>query len=79
MDKLRKELAFYFFYFSPVKQITITAIWRGHHCQQDGRERFNSKFVEMTVIVYYAPTEHAQEEIKDEFYDQLEQAIGTTP
>ena len=32
----------------------------------------NSKFVEMTVIVCYALTEDAQEEIKDEFYDQLE-------
>ena len=33
----------------------------------------------MTVIVCYAPTEDAEEEIKDEFYDQLEEAIRTTP
>ena len=43
------------------------------------KARFNSKFVKMTVIVCYAPTEDAEEEITDEFYDQLEEAIRTTP
>ena len=32
----------------------------------------------MTVIVCYAPTEDAEEEIKHEFYDQLEKAIRNT-
>ena len=33
----------------------------------------------MTVTVCYAPTEDAEEEIRDEFYDHLEKAIRTTP
>ena len=33
----------------------------------------------MTVIVCYAPTEEAEDEMKDEFYEQLEEAIPTTP
>ena len=31
------------------------------------------------MIACYAPTEDAEEEIKDEFYDQLEEEIQTTP
>ena len=31
------------------------------------------------MIACYAPTEDAEEEIKDEFYDQLEEEIRTTP
>ena len=33
----------------------------------------------MTVIVCYAPTEDGEEENKDQFFDQLETAIRTTP
>ena len=43
------------------------------------KARFNSKFAKLTVIACYAPTEDAEEEIKDEFYDQLEEEIRTTP
>ena len=43
------------------------------------KARFNSKFAKLTVIACYAPTENAEEEIKDEFYDQLEEEIWTTP
>ena len=43
------------------------------------KARFNSKFAKLTVIAWYAPTEDAEEEIKDEFYDQLEEEIRTTP
>ena len=43
------------------------------------KARFNSKFAKLTVIACYAPTEDAEEEIKDEFYDQLEEEIQTTP
>ena len=41
--------------------------------------RFNSKFAKLTVIACYAPTEDAEEEIKDEFYEQLVKEIRTTP
>ena len=43
------------------------------------KARFNSKFAKLTVIACYAPTKDAEEEIKDEFYDQLEKEIRTTP
>ena len=43
------------------------------------KARFNSKFVKMTLIVCYAPKEDAEEEIKDEFYDQSEVSTRTTP
>ena len=40
---------------------------------------FNSKFAKLTIIACYAPTEEAEEEEKDEFYEQLEEEIRTTP
>ena len=40
--------------------------------------RFNSKFAKLTIIACYAPTEEAEEEEKDELYEQLEE-IRTTP
>ena len=39
--------------------------------------RFKSKFAKLTTIACYAPTEEAEE--KDEFYEQLEEEIRTTP
>lgn len=33
----------------------------------------------MTAIIRYATTHDAKEEVKDEFYNQLEEAIRTTP
>lgn len=33
----------------------------------------------MIVIIRYAPTHDAKEEVKDEFYNQLEEATRTTP
>ena len=41
--------------------------------------RFNSKFARLTIITCYAPTEEAEEEEKDECYEQLEYEIRTTP
>ena len=41
--------------------------------------RFNSKFAKLTIIACYAPTEEAEEEEQDEFYEQLEEEIRTTP
>ena len=37
--------------------------------------RFNSKFAKLIIIACYAPTEEAEEEEKDEFYQQLEEEI----
>ncbi len=33
----------------------------------------------MTIIACYAPTKEAEEDEKDEFYEQLEEEILTTP
>ena len=34
--------------------------------------RFNSKFAMLTIIACYVPTEEAEEEEKEEVYEQLE-------
>ena len=41
--------------------------------------RFDSKLAQLTIITCYAPTEEAEEEEKDELYEQLEEEIRTTP
>ena len=43
------------------------------------RARFNGKYTKLTVVVSYAPTEEAEEEKKDDFYDQLQTAIEDVP
>ena len=43
------------------------------------KARFNSKYVKLTLLTCYAPTEDADEEEKDVFYDQLQRAIDDTP
>lgn len=72
------------FIFSPVKQITTPAMelpsiseWR-LISDKLFKATFNSKFVKMTAIVCYAPTEDAEDEIKDEICKQLEEAIWTS-
>ena len=40
--------------------------------------RFNSNFAKLTIITCYSPTEEAEEEENDEFYEQLEEEIRTT-
>ena len=37
------------------------------------------KVSKLTIVACYAPTEEAEEEEKDEFYEQLEEEIRTTP
>ena len=39
------------------------------------RARFNSRYTKLTVIVCYAPTEEAEEDMKDGFYEQLQAAV----
>jgi hypothetical protein len=41
--------------------------------------RFNSKYVKLTIIQIYSPTNDAKEEEKDEFYEQLQKEISLTP
>ena len=41
--------------------------------------RFNSTFAKLTVIVCYAPTEVSEDEEKDVFSDNLQEAIEATP
>ena len=43
------------------------------------KARFNSKLAKLTAISCYAPTEDADEGIKDEFDEQLVEEIRTTP
>jgi len=41
--------------------------------------RFNSKYTELTIVACYAPTEQADDEEKDIFYDQLQKLIQEVP
>jgi hypothetical protein len=43
------------------------------------KARYNSAFAKLTTIVCYAPTEDADEEEKDVFYDKLQEIIDETP
>ena len=43
------------------------------------KARYNSKFAKLSVIVCYAPTEDAEDEEKDTFYDELQAAVDETP
>ena len=37
--------------------------------------RFNSKYIKTTCVQVYAPTNDAEPEVKDEFYEQLQAVI----
>ena len=41
--------------------------------------QFNSKYARLSVLVTYAPTEDAEEEVKDTFYDSLQAALEEVP
>ena len=41
--------------------------------------RFNSRFAKLTIIQVYAPTNDAEDESKEEFYEQLQREVVATP
>ena len=43
------------------------------------KARYNSWFAKLSFIVCYAPTEDAEEEQKDTFYDELKASVDETP
>ena len=43
------------------------------------KARFNSKFCKLSIIQCYAPTNDAEDEAKDNWYEQLQQAVASVP
>ena len=43
------------------------------------RARFNSKYSRLTIIQCYAPTNEADPEVKDDWYEQLQYTISKVP
>ena len=63
---LNKETAESLLDWNPVSDRIITA-------------RFNSKYITTTCVQVYAPTNDAEPEVKDEFYEQLQAVIERAP
>ena len=40
---------------------------------------FNSRFAKHSIIQVYAPTNDAEDESKEEFYEQLQREVEATP
>ncbi len=43
------------------------------------RVRLNSKFCKLTILQCYAPTKEAEEEVKEDWYEQLQMAVSKVP
>ena len=63
---ISKEKSKTLFEWEPVSDRLITA-------------RFDSKYCKLTIIQCYAPTNDSDNDIKDDFYEQLQTAISKTP
>ena len=44
-------------------------------CERIIRARFNSKWQQVTILQCYTPTNEATEEVRDDFYDQLQMVL----
>ena len=43
------------------------------------KTRFNSKYCKLTIIQCYAPTNDSEDDMKEEWYDQLQAAVSKVP
>ena len=43
------------------------------------KARFNSKYCKLTIIQCYAPTNDSEDDMKEEWYDQLQAAVSKVP
>ena len=43
------------------------------------KARFDSRFVKLTLLRVYVPTNDAEEEVKDEFFEKLQTMVEETP
>ena len=61
-----------------IQSINVTF---GGFCFSDRliRARFDSKHCKLTILQYYAPTNVAEDEEKDDWYDHLQQAVSKVP
>ena len=43
------------------------------------KARFNSKYCKLTIIQCYTPTNDFEDDMKEEWYDQLQAAVSNVP
>ena len=43
------------------------------------KARFNSKYYKLTIIQCYAPTDDSEDDMKEEWYDQLQASVSKVP
>ena len=43
------------------------------------RARFHSKYCKLTILQCYAPTKEAEDEVKDDWYEQLQYEVSRVP
>ena len=43
------------------------------------KARFNSKYCKLTILQCYAPTNDSEDEVKEDWYEQLQADVATVP